>query len=87
MHRLRMSVTRRPGFDSLQLHQLKTLKGSIMKLVKLPSGDYVNPDFVTSVIYNGYSTSVWVIGKAGYRTFEINFPGDYRYELSKIINA
>lgn len=63
-----------------------------MKLVKLPNSDYVNPDYVTSIEYlksnsggNG-RTKVWVIGNAGYHTYSIDFDGDRRDELVKLIN-
>ena len=58
-----------------------------MKLVKLSNGDYVNPDHVTSIVYTGYETKIWVVGNSGYHTFSISFPGDRRDELSKIINT
>jgi hypothetical protein len=59
--------------------------------VKLPNGDYVNPRYVTSIRTQTFSsgktvTYVWVVGNSGYGTFFIDFDGDRRNELAKLIN-
>lgn len=65
-----------------------------MKLVKLPSGNYVNPDFVTSINYlpgptqyTPGTTVMWVVGGAGYHTYEMRFSGDCRDELYNILRV
>jgi hypothetical protein len=57
------------------------------KLVKLPDGNYVNPDFVTSVRRCSPYTRVWVVGDAGYHTYQLDFPESMHDEIAKIICA
>ena len=57
-----------------------------MKLVELPDGTFVNPDYVTSIEFDSF-TLVWVVGHSGYHTYAVRFDGDRVKELAKLINS
>ena len=66
--------------------------GDRMKLVKLPDGNHVNPEYVTCIEYadigaTGMYTLVWVIANSGYHTQSFRFKGDVRDELAQLIQA
>ncbi len=62
-------------------------------MIKLPQhGDWINPKYVT-LIELGHKdmnevqyTRLWVVANAGYGTKQIDFRGDVRDELAKLIN-
>jgi hypothetical protein len=60
------------------------------KLVKLPNGCWVNPDYVTCVELQGSKgtlyTAVWVVKDAGYGTGSYSFAGDIKDEIAKLLN-
>lgn len=59
-------------------------------MVKLPNGNWVNPEHVTCIECKKYPnsiiTSLWVKMSGGYGTSNFDFPGDCRDSLAKIIN-
>lgn len=58
-------------------------------MVKLPDGNYVNPQYVTCIEMRESSTSrwtvLWVVGAAGYGTLSFRFDGDRRDSLAKLL--
>ena len=59
-------------------------------LVKLPNGEWVNPNYVTNICNEKYDTKIWtklwIVKDAGYGTGQILFEGDCKDQLAKIIN-
>lgn len=65
------------------------------KLVKLPDGNYVNPDYVTAIELKSSEqhgkrrclTHVWVVKDSGYGTGNFQYEGDRRDELALLLGG
>ena len=56
-----------------------------MKLIKI-NNTWINPDFITSIIPTQNGSKVWVIGNAGYGTFEVETTRSPESLVKKITN-